>query len=118
MLSDKDSNAYAAVVNDYPYGKDIVIEKEDCINHVSKRMGKALKDCSLFTEKTQNMFTVLQEKVPGVSGKGLWQSLYLLVGIKIMKPTEIGRKLVPIFNRLSEVGLLKRFARGSTQNAN
>ena len=33
-------------------------------------------------------------------------------------PTEIGKKLVPIFNRLSEVGLLKRCARGSTQNAN
>ena len=32
--------------------------------------------------------------------------------------TEIGKKLVPIFNRLSEVGLLKRCARGSTQNAN
>ena len=36
MLSDGDSKAYAAVVNDSPYGEDIVIEKED--------MGKALRD--------------------------------------------------------------------------
>ena len=27
-----------------PYGKSILIEKEECINHVQKRMGKGLRE--------------------------------------------------------------------------
>ena len=127
MLSDGDSKAYAAVVNDSPYGEDIVIEKEDCINYVSKRMGKALRDfvaiCKLYMSSTDQD----QKHVhcpPGESSWCFWQRALAksvpLGGHKDHETlsTEIGKKLVPIFNRLSEVGLLKRCARGSTQNAN
>eukprot|EP00795_Rhopilema_esculentum_P002650 gene2650-847_t len=173
MLSDGDSKAYAAVVNDSPYGEDIVIEKEDCINHVSKRMGKALRDFVAICKsqkqsvsgkgkltnekitKIQNYYgraikdntddiDVMRKRIfailfhmsstdqdpkhvhcpPGESSWCFWQrALAKSVppgGHKDHEtfPTEIGKKLVPIFNRLSEVGLLKRCARGSTQNAN
>ena len=43
MLSDGDSKSYDAVSSAEVYGKDKKITKEDCINHVSKRMGTALK---------------------------------------------------------------------------
>eukprot|EP00795_Rhopilema_esculentum_P002159 gene2159-17749_t len=44
MLCDGDSKAFSAVRKPTPYGPDIKIEKEDCINHVSKRMGSALRN--------------------------------------------------------------------------
>ena len=43
-LSDGDSKAFDAVTSLNPYGTDIQIQKEDCVNHVSKRMGTALRN--------------------------------------------------------------------------
>ena len=43
MLSDGDAKAHTAVCEDAPYGPDCVIEKIDCVNHVTKRMGTALR---------------------------------------------------------------------------
>ena len=60
MLCDVDSKTSSAVRELTPYGPDIKIEKEDCINHVSKRMGSALRNL------------VAESKAPKqpVSGKG------------------------------------------------
>ena len=44
MLSDGDSKLYNELVRLQPYGKDIEIEKEECINYVSKRLGTALRN--------------------------------------------------------------------------
>lgn len=44
MLSDGDSKAFNSVVESQVYGKDISIEKEECLNHVSKRLGTALRN--------------------------------------------------------------------------
>ena len=44
MLSDEDSKSYDGVVALKPYGVKVSTEKEDCINHVSKRMGTALSN--------------------------------------------------------------------------
>ena len=52
MLSDGDSKTYDSVVCDRPYGESIGIEKEDCVNHISKRMGKALRNL-VATSKVQ-----------------------------------------------------------------
>ncbi len=52
MLCDEDSKAYDAVVADSPYGANVNINKENCINHVSKRMGKALRGLTA-TSKAQ-----------------------------------------------------------------
>ena len=43
MVGDGDAKAHAAVVGVSPYG-DLEVEKEECINHVTKRMGTALRN--------------------------------------------------------------------------
>ena len=42
MLGDGDSKAYQAVVDLEPYGPDVTIEREECVNHAHKCMGTAL----------------------------------------------------------------------------
>ncbi|KAK3701973.1 hypothetical protein RRG08_017863 [Elysia crispata] len=50
FVGDGDSKAYNKVCDLAPYGPDVEIEKEECLNHVGKRMGAALRnvvsDCS------------------------------------------------------------------------
>eukprot|EP00795_Rhopilema_esculentum_P005697 gene5697-10946_t len=55
-----DSKAFSAVRQLTPYGPDVKIEKEDCINHVSKRMGSALR----------NLVAESKAQKQPVSGKG------------------------------------------------
>ena len=43
ILCDGDSKACDAVNSMKVYGENVTIEKEDCVNHVSKRMGTALR---------------------------------------------------------------------------
>lgn len=43
-LGDGDSNAYKAVCEAMPYGADVVIQKQECVGHVQKRMGARLRD--------------------------------------------------------------------------
>ena len=43
MLSDGDSTSYDSLVDCQVYGDAISINKEECVNHVSKRMGTVLK---------------------------------------------------------------------------
>ena len=42
LIGDGDSKAYSAVVDSKPYG-DIEISKSDCVGHVQKRLGSALR---------------------------------------------------------------------------
>ena len=44
VLSDGDSKMYDALVQDNPYGSDHSIHKEECVNHVGKRLGTALRN--------------------------------------------------------------------------
>ena len=50
LVGDGDSKAFDKVKAHSPYGPDFDITKEECINHVSKRLGTALRnlvsDCS------------------------------------------------------------------------
>ena len=43
MLSDGDCKSHQALVEESVYGKDVLIIKTDCVNHVSKRLGTALR---------------------------------------------------------------------------
>ena len=43
-VGDGDSNSYSAVCNAQPYGPLTFIDKEDCISHVTKRMGTGLRE--------------------------------------------------------------------------
>ncbi|GFS19164.1 hypothetical protein ElyMa_005025100 [Elysia marginata] len=44
MVSDGDSKAHTRLLKTKPYGPDEEIQKEDCINHVGKRLGAALQN--------------------------------------------------------------------------
>ena len=172
MLCDGDSKSFDAVVAENVYG-DLKIEKEDCINHVSKRMGTALRNLvqcckaekvsisgkgKLTQEKMrkiQNYYgraikdysgdiSLLQSRImaivlhlsstdklpkhsqcpPGIQSWCFWQRALANQTVPGSHsehetlPPEVGRRLVPIFRRLSEEGLLKRCAQHKTQNAN
>ena len=46
MVGDGDSKAHDAVCEMKPYGEDYIPVKEECLNHVSKRLGTALRNVS------------------------------------------------------------------------
>ena len=69
MLSDGDSKSYNYIVKEKVYGNEKSISKEECINHVSKRMGTALKNL-------KDQCTARGEQI---GGKGnLTNDLYIL----------------------------------------
>ena len=43
FVGDDDSKSYASVTKSKPHGPGVFIPKEDCIGHVMKRMGTALR---------------------------------------------------------------------------
>eukprot|EP00795_Rhopilema_esculentum_P016781 gene16781-8241_t len=172
MLSDGDSKAHKELVRSKVYGDEYIVEKEECVNHVAKRMGTALN----------NIVAEAKSQGSSVSGKGkLTKEKILKIqnyygkavkdnagNIELMKkrifailfhltsdddnprhihcptgvdswcfwnraeakgeapekhkehttlPVEIGKRLVPIFNRLTDNNLLKR-CQNKTQNPN
>ncbi|KAK7467979.1 hypothetical protein BaRGS_00036785 [Batillaria attramentaria] len=44
LLSDGDAKTFQQLTSIKPYGDEVTIEKEECINHVSKRLGTALRN--------------------------------------------------------------------------
>ena len=44
LLSDGDAKTFAELTKIKTYGEDIEIDKEECVNHVSKRRGSALRN--------------------------------------------------------------------------
>lgn len=174
MLCDGDSKAYDdAICQSKVYGNDIVIDKEDCINHVSKRMGTALRNLASVSKAQKDSITgkgkltqIKIKKIQNYYGKAIktYSSDVKLLKTRVMGillhlsstdkqpkhaacppgetswcfwqralaksqdpgthkdhetlPVEIGKKLVPIFQRLSDEQLLQRCSRNMTQNAN
>ena len=47
LISDGDSKTHALLLREQPYGKDYLVEKVDCVGHVQKRMGTALRNLKL-----------------------------------------------------------------------
>ncbi|GFX63539.1 uncharacterized protein TNCV_105461 [Trichonephila clavipes] len=107
------------------YGPDIVIKKEECINHVSKRLGTALrstvKDCRAQDAKPQH------SKCP--AGENSWCFYQSAIANgekpnnhKLNVGTPINEKflpkILPIYQRLASNELLERCIRCGTQNAN
>ena len=60
MLSDGDSKAHEQPVSSKVYGDEHIVEKEECVNHVAKRMGTALN----------NIVAEAKSQGSSVSGKG------------------------------------------------
>ena len=171
MLCDGDSKAFDAL-QVYGNGKEVL--KEDCINHISKRMGTALmnivatskakkesisgkgKLAMIKIKKIQNYYgraikdhsgddmSLLKKRImvillhlsstdktpkhvhcpPGEKSWCFWQRALAKAETTPSHedhetlPPEIGAKLVPIFQRLSDEKLLKRCSRKTTQNPN
>ena len=44
FVRDGDSKSYATVTRELPYGQTVFILKEDCVSHVTKRMGTNLQN--------------------------------------------------------------------------
>ena len=44
FVGDGDSKAHDRVVREQPYGQEVEIQKEECMNHVEKRIGTALRN--------------------------------------------------------------------------
>ena len=53
MFCDGESKSFDAIVEQKVYGDNVDIVKEDCVNHVSKRMGTALKrlGCRIYSSR-------------------------------------------------------------------
>ena len=47
FLSDGDAKTWTRLNQVAPYGKSILIEKEECINHMQKRMSKGLGELAI-----------------------------------------------------------------------
>ena len=56
MLSDGDSKLYNELMALKPYGRDVAIYKEECINHVGKRLGSALR--KLVSDQSKQKITL------------------------------------------------------------
>ncbi|KAK7105146.1 uncharacterized protein [Littorina saxatilis] len=63
LLSDGDSKTFTELNDIKPYGEDIHIDKEECVNHVSKRLGTALR----------NMVTDCRKRGVTLGGRGRGQ---------------------------------------------
>ena len=43
FIGDGDSSSYTTVDKERPYGAAVFIDKQECVNHVTKRMGTNLR---------------------------------------------------------------------------
>ena len=173
VLSDGDSKAYDAIRSLEPYGKEKAIIKEDCINHVAKRMGTALRNIVTASKVMKKPIAgkgkLTQQKIAKIqnyygraikdncSDAELCKRRIMAILLHMSStdqnpkhfhcppgpnswcffqrstakhetpgphsdhetlPVEIGKQLVPIFQRLSDTDLLKRCSRNKTQNPN
>ncbi len=71
MLRDGDGKAFDGFITRKLYGEDINITKEDCINHVSKRMRTALRNIVANSKGQKESISgkgkMIQEKIPKIT---------------------------------------------------
>eukprot|EP00795_Rhopilema_esculentum_P009797 gene9797-18359_t len=159
MLSDGDSKSFDRLKEMDVYGKDIEISKEECINHVSKRMATALnnlvQECKSQKQSITGKGKLTKEKILkiqnyyGMANKDITlMNKIIFVILFHLTPTgsnpkqhrcpsgehlwcfwnraeakgdipgphkehetitvNVGKKLVPVFLRLTDDGLLER----------
>lgn len=110
VISDGDSTTFKTFSQENAYGM-IPIQKEECINHVANCVGFALREC-VETEKNQKPMggkrCLTQNLIMNLSS---WRRLL------VSHPPHVTTAMLPIFQRLSEPGLLKRCLGTKPQNA-
>ena len=70
LVGDGESRSYSSVCKSLPYGAGVTIPKEDCIGHVTKRMGTALRK--------------VKADYGGMSMVNPWESMGLIIIIIII----------------------------------
>ena len=172
MLGDGDSKAYQAVVEIEPYGPDIPIVQEECVNHAHKRMGTALLKLAkkeklgghgrgrLTKDKAMRLQQYYRYAITASGGDTdnmrdrVWATLFHCMStdeephhtrcprgtnsccfyqralatdeeppshelhIKHPLAHDVAEAMVPVYRHMSVPNLLKRLAKGKTQNSN
>ena len=173
MLSDGDSKSFGLLSDMNVYGDNVQIVKEECVNHVSIRMGTSLnnlvQECKALKQPITGKGKLTKEKILIIQNyygcaikdnahdtllmkKRIFAILFHLTSTDAHPkhhhcppgerqwcfwkreearggnpgphkehesiPVDIGKKLVPIFQCLTEDSLLQRCKRGATQNPN
>ncbi|KAH7972451.1 hypothetical protein HPB52_012439 [Rhipicephalus sanguineus] len=113
VLSDGDSRTFHALSEAEAYGF-IQIDKKDCINHVHKRMGAALRNIvdkkKAQGESLGGRGKLTQEKIKKIAN-------YYGYALRSNINDVPAMKRAPVFARLSDESLLARCCEGKTQNA-
>ncbi|KAH7972452.1 hypothetical protein HPB52_012440 [Rhipicephalus sanguineus] len=113
VLSDGDSRTFHALSEAEVYGF-IQIDKKDCINHVHKRMGAALRNLvdkkKAQGESLGGRGKLTQEKIKKIAN-------YYGYALRSNINDVPAMKRAPVFARLSDESLLARCCEGKTQNA-
>lgn len=73
VVSDGDSKGFQAVKEMKPYG-DVDIRKEECTNHVAKRLGKALLNLKLGGKKKGSLTAVTVKKLQNYFSRAIKQN--------------------------------------------
>ncbi|GFS64115.1 uncharacterized protein TNCV_3944891 [Trichonephila clavipes] len=96
MLSDDDSKTFQFLSDYKIYGSDTKIEKEECLNHIAKRLGTSLR----------NKMKEWKVKPQGHTSMRTYLS------------PQVGEKIMPVYERLALDTILERCVAGKTQNSN
>ncbi|XP_067119238.1 uncharacterized protein, partial [Centruroides vittatus] len=123
VLSDGDSKTYHKLQENI-YGENYIISKEECIYHVSKRMGLALRKLKE-TSKLTGINLGEPHHTFCLTSVQYWFHFKQALEEPSRKrkhtptlPKEIGQALLPIYKQLTDQELLKRCTRNKTQNNN
>ena len=66
-VGDGDTSSFNSVIKDHPYGPQVTITKLECVGHVQKRLGSALK--KLIQSKSNNKLSLSDGKIIGGKDK-------------------------------------------------
>ncbi|KAE8740712.1 hypothetical protein FOCC_FOCC013768 [Frankliniella occidentalis] len=138
-VSDGDAKSLSAINEAQPHGPDVLVEKEECINHVGKRLGTALRNTIANSSKlgvtlggkgegalTQAKVDTLQkyyqkamiENAPDKAKAATSRSKPSHSVLETTRNKKVFKAILPTYERLSETELVTRWKDFLTQNAN
>ncbi|KAJ4433627.1 hypothetical protein ANN_15937 [Periplaneta americana] len=143
ILSDGDASTYKRISDEKPYGASVAIKKEECINHIGKRLGTALRKavsewrtrgCKLGGRGHSTLKAMTIAKLQKYYQKAILDNqswcFYQRAVAQGKQPgpheDNVGTplkeavlaKMMPVYQRLASNTLLERCLKCLTQNAN
>ncbi|KAK3924126.1 Citrate synthase-lysine N-methyltransferase CSKMT, mitochondrial, partial [Frankliniella fusca] len=138
FISDGDAKTPSAIQEAQPYGPDVLIEKDECTNHVGKRLGTALRN-TVDLSKMKNAVLAPIHHCASTDAKPTHQycppgpeswCFYQMAkaannrskpshkDMKTVINKQVFDAILPVYKRLSDSERLKRCQSNLTQNAN